>query len=91
MTESSLEQVVNERISFLKEQLNPSNKPIVNKTFEAQIEAIRNANIEKVEASVLQKKRQLDIVKDVFEADKLFAEIDALEWLQRQVDAHIRR
>lgn len=86
---TSLEQVVNERISFLKEQIHPSNKAIVNRTFEVQVEAIRSADTEKIAMLVLQKKTQLQVAKDVHEADKLFAELDALEWLQRQVVAHI--
>lgn len=85
----SLEKVVNERISFLKEQIDPINKPVVNRTFEVQIEAIRNADTEKVEILVLRKKKQLEAATDVHEADKLFAELDALEWLQRQVAKHI--
>jgi hypothetical protein len=37
----TLRQIIDERISFLKEQINPANKPQVNKTFQLQIEAIR--------------------------------------------------
>ena len=85
----TLERVVNERISFLKEQINPSNKPIVNRTFEVQIEAIRNADPEKIAYAILQKKVRLNNSKSVAEADMLFAEIDALEWLQRQVVKHL--
>jgi len=85
----SLEKVVNGRVSFLKEQINPTNKPIVNLTFEVQIEAIRNADTEKIAILVLMKKKQLAAAMDVHEADKLFAELDALEWLQRQVVKYI--
>jgi hypothetical protein len=85
----SLEDVINERVSFLKEQINPKNKPVENKTFQLQIEAIRSADIEKVAFIILQKKAQLANCKDVHRADSLFAEIDALEWLQRQVVKHI--
>ncbi|MGI0016598.1 MAG: hypothetical protein ACREBU_24510 [Nitrososphaera sp.] len=41
-----LEETVNERISFLKEQINPNNNPIVNETFLLQIEILRNADRE---------------------------------------------
>jgi hypothetical protein len=39
----TLQQVVDERISFLKEQINPHNKPQENKTLQLQIDAIRSA------------------------------------------------
>ena len=38
----TLQQITDERISFLKEQINPNNKPQVNKTFQLQIDAIRS-------------------------------------------------
>lgn len=85
----TLEEVVNERISFLREQINPSNKPVVNRTFEVQIEAIRNADREKIAMLILRKKKLLEVSKNIAETDMLFAEIDALEWLQRQVVNHI--
>lgn len=85
----TLEDVVNERVSFLKEQINPKNKPVENKTFHLQIEAIRSADREKVAFLILQKKSQLKNCNDVHRADSLFAEIDALEWLQRQVVRHV--
>lgn len=85
----SLEDVINERVSFLKEQINPKNKPAENKTFQLQIEAIRSADLEKVALLILQKKTKLANCKDVHKADSLFAELDALEWLQRQVVKHI--
>jgi hypothetical protein len=82
----TLQQIIDERISFLKEQINPENKPEVNKTFQLQIDAIRSVNdMEKVESIILQKKSLLKDSKDVHESDRLFAELDALEWLQRQI------
>ena len=84
----SLQQIIDERISFLKEQINHENKPEVNKTFQIQIDTIRSAaddDIEKVESTILQKKALLKNSKDVHESDRLFAELDSLEWLQRQI------
>jgi len=43
----TLQQIINERISFLKEQINHENEPEVKKTFQIQIDAIRSANVEK--------------------------------------------
>ena len=42
-----LEKAINERVSFLKEQINPQNKPLVNRAFEIQIETLRNVDKEK--------------------------------------------
>jgi hypothetical protein len=49
----TLQTIIDERISFLKELINSENKPYVNKTFQLQIDAIRSAadDIEKVESS----------------------------------------
>jgi len=67
----TLQQIIDERISFLKEQINPENKPQVNKTFQLQIDAIRSAadNLEKVESIILQKKTLLKNSKDIHEYD----------------------
>jgi hypothetical protein len=84
----TLQQIIDERVSFLKEQINPGNKPEVNKTFQIQIDVIRSIDdddMEKVESIISQKKAQLKNSKDVHESDRLFAELDALEWLQRQI------
>jgi hypothetical protein len=83
---TTLQQIIDKRISFLKEQINHGNKPEVNKTFQIQIDAIRSINdIEKVESIILQKKTLLKNIKDVHESDRLLAELDGLEWLQRQI------
>jgi hypothetical protein len=66
----TLQQIIDERISFLKEQINPNNKPEVNKTFQLQIDAISRSidgNTEKVEAIISQKKTLLKKSKDVHE------------------------
>jgi hypothetical protein len=54
----TLQTIIDERISFLKELINSENKPYVNKTFQLQIDAIRSAadDIEKVE-SIICKRR----------------------------------
>jgi hypothetical protein len=41
--------------------------------------------MEKVESIILQKKSILKNSKDVHESDRLFAELDGFEWLQRQI------
>ena len=85
---TTLQQIIDERISFLKELINyDENKPEVNSTFQLQIDAIRSVDddIELLEPIILQKKALLKNSKDVHESDRLFAELDGLEWLQRQL------
>jgi hypothetical protein len=86
---TTLQQIIDERISFLKEQINhDENKPEVNSTFQLQIDAIRSVdddNIELIEPVILEKKALLKNSKDVHESDRLFAELDGLEWLQQQI------
>jgi hypothetical protein len=55
---SILQQLIDERISFLKEQIDPNNKPEVYSTFQVQIDAIRCVDdIGKVE-SIISKRRR---------------------------------
>jgi hypothetical protein len=81
----TLQQIIDERISFLKEQINPANKPQVNKTSQLQTDATRSAAdvIKRVESVILQKKAQLKNSKDVHESERLSAELEGLESLQR--------
>jgi hypothetical protein len=44
-----------------------------------------NNDIEKVEAIVSQKRSQVKNSRAAHELDRLFAELEALEWLQRQI------
>ena len=85
----TLQQIIDERMSFLKEQINQDNKPEINKTFQLQIDAIRSVNdMEKVEFIIKEKKALLKYGRDVHESDRLFAELDGLEWLQRQISRY---
>jgi phosphoserine aminotransferase len=87
-TTMTLQQIIDDRISFLREQINLNNRPEVNSTFQIQIDVIRavtDYDTEKVESIVEQKKALLKTSKDVNETDRLFAELDGLEWLQRQI------
>jgi hypothetical protein len=82
----TLQQIIDERISFLKEQINPQTNAEENKAFQWQIDAIWSAvadDIEKVEVIIMEKKELLKDSKDVYETDRLFAELKGLEWLQR--------
>ena len=83
----TLRQIIDERISFLREQINPNNKPELNSTYQIQIDTIRSAapDLEYVEVLIKQKKELLKNSKDIKETDRLLAELEALEWLQQQV------
>ena len=88
MQQQTLQQIIDERISFLKEQINPQNKPEENKTFQLQIDAIRSIDdydIEEIDAIIAEKKALLKKSEDVYEFDRLSAELEGLEWLQRQI------
>jgi hypothetical protein len=89
MVITTLQRIIDERISFLVAQINPTNKPQVNSTFHLQIDAIRSVDdIEKVEPIIMQKKALLKNSTDVHESERLFAELDGLEWLQRQIERY---
>lgn len=87
MVIATLQQIIDKRISFLHEQINPNNKPELNSTYQIQIDTIRSAaqDLEYVEVLIKQKKELLKNSKDIKETDRLFAELEALEWLQAQI------
>jgi hypothetical protein len=85
---TTLQQIIDERISFLKELINyDENKPEVNSTFQLQIDAIRSVDddIELLEPIILQKKGLLKNSKESLESDRLLAELDGLDWVQQQI------
>ena len=87
---TTLQQIIDERISFLKELINyDENKPEVNSTFQLQIDAIRSVDddIELLEPIILQKKALLKNSKEMLESDRLLAELDGLDWVQQQIAA----
>jgi hypothetical protein len=84
MAATALDNAIMERIAFLQEQIRPENKKQTNDTFRLQIEILQSADLEKLDKSILMRKEHLKLCRDLREADRLFVEIDALEWLQRQ-------
>jgi hypothetical protein len=82
----TLRQVIDERVSFLMEQINADNKPEINNTLQQQIDIIRSVDdFDKVELLILQRKTQLKNCKDIQEYEKLSVEIEALNWLHGQI------
>jgi len=84
-----LEKAISERVSFLKEQINPQNKLLVNRAFEIQIETIRSANTEEEAVQVPRKQKQLEDAKDVASIERLCNELEGSGRLQGQVVKHI--
>ena len=78
---TTLQQIIDERISFLKEQTNhDENKPEVKSTFQLQIDAIRSVDdydIELIEPIILQKKALLKNSKEMLESDRLLRSLTA--------------
>ena len=90
---TTLQQIIDERISFLKELINyDENKPEVNSTFQLQIDAIRSVDddydIELIEPIILQKKALLKNSEEMHESDRLLAELDGLDCVHQQIAIH---
>jgi hypothetical protein len=47
--------------------------------------AVDDENIEEVETMIAEKKALLKKSEDVYEFDRISAELEGLEWLQRQI------
>jgi hypothetical protein len=69
----TLQQIIDERLSFLKEHINQENKPEVNKTFQLQIDAIGSAadDIEKVKFIINEKNALPKNTKDIHKSERL--------------------
>jgi hypothetical protein len=82
----TLQQRIDEKISFFREQINPQNKLELNSTFQIQIDTIRSAadDLEKVESIIMQRKELLENSKDIQETDRLLTELEALEGCRRK-------
>jgi hypothetical protein len=80
----SLQEVIDERIYFLKEQINYKNKSEVNSSFNfidafRCVDPIENLNSSHTKGGTTKNS------KGVLESDRLFTELLAVEWLKRQV------
>ncbi len=85
--EAIIDDVISERISFLQEQIKPENKPAINDTFQLQINILQSTDLEKLDRSILMRKEHLKKSKYTRETDRLFVELEALEWLQKKLAA----
>jgi hypothetical protein len=81
---TTLDDVILERISFLREQLGAEDDPAFIRTFQAQIRILQNAQLDRLEELIRVRRKDLESCTDVVEADRIFSELEALEWLQRQ-------
>ncbi len=81
----TLDKTINERLTFLTEQINPKNKPLVNQAIQIQIDTIRSASHDKIAVQVLLKEKELETARDMAAIERIYTELDALQWLQRQI------
>ncbi|MEO9321780.1 MAG: hypothetical protein ABI361_14030 [Nitrososphaera sp.] len=77
--------IIIQRIDFLQEQIRASNKPAVNKMFQLQIDMLRSADLSKLDKLIEWKKKEVKGCVDAHESERLFTELEALEWLERQI------
>ena len=81
---TALDDVIVERIDFLQELLMGEDDPAYIRTFQTQIRVLQTAQLDRLEELIAIRKKDLEASKSVFESDRLFAELDALEWLQER-------
>lgn len=81
---TALDDVIIERIGFLQEQLGAEDHPAYIRTFRTQIKTLQTAQLDRLEELIAIRQKDLEASKNVFESDRIFAELEALEWLQRQ-------
>lgn len=81
-----VDDAVMERIAFLKEQISPDNDARANETLQHQLTILETADLQKLERSIVIRKNHLRKTPDPRETERLFCELEALEWLQREVE-----
>ena len=85
---STLDDAIMDRIAFLQSQISPDNKPIENQTFQIQINVLQKAQLDRLYELIAIRRKDLKECKKITHADRIFAELEALEWLQRQAAKH---
>lgn len=83
---ASVDDVIIQRIAFLKEQISPDNDPQENETLQHKVAILETADLQKLERSIVVRKTHLRKTPNPHETERLFCELDALEWLQREVN-----
>ena len=82
---SRVDDAIVERIAFLNEQISPDNDKAANDTLQHQVAILETADLHKLEKSIAIRKRHLQKTADPRETERLYCELDALEWLQKEV------
>jgi hypothetical protein len=82
---SRVDDAILERIAFLKEQISPDNNKAANETLQHQVAILETADLRRLEKSIDIRKRHLQKTADPGETERLFCELEALEWLQGEV------
>ena len=85
---TTLDDAIMSRIIFLQDQLAGEDDPAYIRTFMTQIRILRNAQLDRLDELIAIRKNDLKQCKNVIAADLMFAELEALEWLQRQAQKH---
>lgn len=83
---TTIDDIILQRISFLQEQIGPDNKPAISRTFKLQMDVLSSTDLRKLN-KIIEWKEVKGCV-DAHESERIFTELEALEWLQRQVKRH---
>jgi len=81
----SIDEAIVQRITFLKDQLACEDDPAYIRTFLTQVKTLQTVQIDTLDELIAIRKIDLKNCVDVVQADMIYAELDVLEWLQRQV------
>lgn len=79
-----VDQVVNGRVSFLKEEIKPQYNPLVN-FLKYRLRLSVEPILKSWHGSSHKRRRTFENAGDMDVIEKLYTELDASEWLQRQV------
>jgi hypothetical protein len=82
---TTIDDAIMQRIAYLQDQLAGEDDPAYIRTFQTQIRILRTAQLDKLEELIAIRKKDLKACMNVIQADMVFAELDALEWLNRQI------
>jgi hypothetical protein len=78
---AKVDDAINQRIAFIKQEISPVNRPQENAALHHQVARLEMADVHNLERSVIVRRTHLRMTTDPHEKERQFCKLEALEWL----------
>ncbi len=85
---TTIDNAILERIAFLQEQVRPDNNRAVNESLLHQVAILKTADLQNLDKSILMRRAHLRKTGDPRETERLFCELEVLNWIKSEVLQH---